>query len=328
MKTLRWGILSTARINRLIIPAINASPRSELAAVASRDLNKARAYAKEWKIPSAYGSYEELLAAPDIDVIYNPLPNHLHPEWSIKALQAGKHVLCEKPFALTLPEVDAMIAAATSTGRVLMEAFMYRHHPMTLKVRELVETGAIGEVRYLRGAFSFVLDRPGNIRWQPETGGGSLWDIGCYPASYARMIMGAAPVEVYGSQILGESGVDLSFNGQLRYVNGAYAQIESSFQLPYYTSIEIRGTHGTILVPTPFNPSQAQTKIDLIHDGDQQEIKFDFPHLYLGEVENMADAILAKKEPRLPLSETREMIATLIALYRSAAENRPLALEL
>ena len=226
MKKLRWGILSTARINRNLIPALRASPRNELSAVASRDLARARDYAREWKIPGAYGSYEELLGDPNIDVIYNSLPNHLHAEWTIKAAQAGKHVLCEKPLALTLAEVDQVTQAARQAGVNVVEAFMYRHHPMNLKVRELIEKGVLGEIRYMRGTFSFVLNRPGNIRWLPETGGGSLWDIGCYPVSYARMVMGKAPDQVFAAQVIGESGVDLSLTGQMQYANGAFAQVE------------------------------------------------------------------------------------------------------
>jgi len=324
MKKLRWGILSTARINRNVIPALKASARNELVAVASRDLAKAQAYAADWHIPRTYGSYEELLGASDIDVIYNPLPNQLHAEWTIKAAQAGKHVLCEKPFALTVAEVDQMIAAASTAGVSVVEAFMYRHHPMTLKVRELIESGSLGEVRYMRATFSFELNRTANIRWLPETGGGSLWDIGCYPVSYARMVLGQAPMELYGSQLLGESGIDLSFTGQMRYANGAFAQVECSFALPYYTAVEIRGTQGTLKIATPFNPKEAKTSITLLRGDISEELTFHYPLLYQGEVEDLADGILNHKPPRLPLAESRELIATLTGLYRSAALNRPL----
>lgn len=323
MKKLHWGLLSTARINRNLIPALRASPRNELSAVASRDLARARDYAHEWKIPGAYGSYEELINDPNIDVIYNSLPNHLHAEWTVKAVQAGKHVLCEKPLALTLAEVDQVNDAAKQAGVTVVEAFMYRHHPMTLKVRELIERGTLGDIRYMRGTFSFVLNQQGNIRWLPETGGGSLWDIGCYPVSYARLVMGKAPITVFAAQVLGESGVDLSLTGQLDYGNGAFAQVESSFALPYYTNIEIRGTEAALIVPTPFNPKQHLTRLILMHGDDQEEISFDFPFLYLGEVEDLADVILTGKNPRLPLSESREIIATLLALYQSARQNLP-----
>jgi len=256
--------------------------------------------------------------------VYIPLPNHMHAEWAIKAAQAGKHVLCEKPLALSVNEVDAITAAAEKYKVMIVEAFMYRHHPQTLKVRELIETGSLGQIRYMRGTFSFVLDRPGNIRWFPETGGGSLWDIGCYPVSYSQMVMGSVPIEMYAAQTIGQSGVDLSFIGQMRYPNGGFAQIASSFILPYYTYIEIRGTEGAVQVPNPYNPKQAETRIYVIRGDDREEMKFKYPHLYLGEIEDLADAILTQKQPRLPLSESRDLIATLTGLYRSARENRPL----
>ena len=173
---LRWGLLGTARINTAVIGPIKASPRNELLAVASRETDRAEAYAKEWGIPRAYGSYAALLADHNVDVVYIPLPNHLHAPWAIRAAAAGKHVLCEKPLAMSLQEVDGIASSARAAGVVVAEAFMYRHHPRTLKVKELVEAGAIGELHVLRGAFTFQLDRPGDIRLDPSMGGGSLWD--------------------------------------------------------------------------------------------------------------------------------------------------------
>ena len=167
MRKLRWGLLSTARINRAVIPPIRGSVRSKLSAVASRDLSKAQAYAAEWHIPQAYGAYEELLADENIDAIYNSLPNHLHAEWSIRAAEAGKHVLCEKPLALSVEEVDRITAAARNHGVVIAEAFMYKHHPQTLKVLELIGQGVIGDVLLIKGAFTFKLDRPDDVRWAP-----------------------------------------------------------------------------------------------------------------------------------------------------------------
>ena len=173
-KRLNWGLLSTAKINRALIKPLNASKRTRLLAVASRSISSAEAYAREWNIPRAHGSYEALLADPEIDVIYNSLPNHLHAEWTIKALRAGKHVLCEKPFALTLAEVDAMSQAAHETGKVLAEAFMYLHHAQTLKIKEIVESGVLGKLQLIKGAFTFTLTREGNYRWMEEMGGGSI----------------------------------------------------------------------------------------------------------------------------------------------------------
>ena len=327
MKKLQVGILSTARINRSVIPGIRASQRCELSAIASRDQARSLAFAAEWNIPRSYDSYEDLLGDPTIDVIYNPLPNHLHAEWTIKAAQAGKHVLCEKPIALTVSDVDSIAAAAAQANVTVVEAFMYRHHPMTLKVRELVETGSLGEVLYVRGTFSFLLNRPHDIRWQPESGGGSIWDIGCYPVSYALMVMGDAPTEVYGTQVIGESGVDVHFSGQLRFRNDRLAQVQSSFLLPFHTGIEIRGTRGTIQIPTPFNPKEEQISFTLITGDVSQEFSFQYPYLYQGEFDNLADVILDHAQARLPLSESRKIIATLVALATSARQNRPITLE-
>src|SRR5215510_1697063 len=170
-KVLNWGLLSTANINRALITPLRASKRNRLLAVGSRTQESADKYAREWKISRAHGSYEALLADPEIDVIYNPLPNHLHAEWTIKAVEAGKHVLCEKPLALNVDEVDAIQAAARKHGRVVMEAFMYRHHPQTLKVQELVKSGSIGTLKLIRGSFSFSLTREKDVRLDPAMGG-------------------------------------------------------------------------------------------------------------------------------------------------------------
>jgi xylose dehydrogenase (NAD/NADP) len=191
-KTLRWGLLSTARINRALIPPLQASKRSQLCAVASRSQAKADEFASQCGIPRTHNSYEALLADPEIDVIYIPLPNSLHAEWTIRAVEAGKHVLCEKPLAVSTAEVDAIIAAAQAHGKIVAEAFMYRHHPQTLKIKALVDSGAIGELRMVRGAFTFNINRPDDVRLDPQLGGGSIWDVGCYPLSFTRYVVGCA----------------------------------------------------------------------------------------------------------------------------------------
>jgi xylose dehydrogenase (NAD/NADP) len=202
---LRWGLLSTAHINRRLIPALRAAERAELVAVASRSQARADAYAAEWGIPRAHGSYAALLDDPEIDAVYISLPNRLHAEWTVRAAQAGKHVLCEKPLAQAVTEVDQIMAAARSAGVVVIEAVMSLHHPLLHKARHLVRQGAVGQVRLVRGAFSFFLDRPNDVRWQPPLGGGSLWDVGSYPVSFIRWIAGD-PEQVFGWQTLAESG--------------------------------------------------------------------------------------------------------------------------
>ncbi len=325
MKKLRWGLLSTARINRAVIPPIRASLQSELKAVASRDVTKAKEYAKEWHIPHAYGSYEELLADEDIDAIYNPLPNHLHAEWSIRAAEAGKHVLCEKPLALSVAEVDQMMAAAQKHHVIIAEAFMYKHHPQTLKVLELVARETIGELLLIKGAFTFNLDRPDDVRWIPEWGGGSIWDVGCYPISFARLAAQAEPVEVFGWQVTGASGVDVVFSGQLRFASGLLAQFDCGFRAPYRTVMEIVGTKGAIELESPFKPSGEQwikikrgESVELLRAPD-----FD---LYRGEIEDMEQAALGGQTPRVSLESSRANVATIVALLRSAQTGQPVKL--
>ena len=324
-RPLNWGLLSTARINRALIQPLNASKRTVLLAAASRSQSSADAYAREWNIPRAYGSYESLLADPDIDVVYNPLPNHLHAEWTVKALRAGKHVLCEKPFALSLEEVDAMIAASKETGRILAEAFMYRHHPQTLKVKELVDGGALGTLQLIKGAFTFTLTRPGNFRSIKEMGGGSIWDVGCYPISYARMVVGAEPAEVFGWQVQGPGGSDVSFLGQMKFANGVHAQFDSGFQSPSRSHIEIVGDQACLHVPEPFKPGR-KSEIVLRHGDEMEILKIKGQELYTGEVDDMCDSILLGKPPRIPLPDSRGNVTVILALLESAETGRPVRL--
>ncbi len=316
-KILNWGLLSTAKINQALIKPLRASKRTRLLGAASRSQATADAYAREWNIPRAYGSYEAMLADPEIDVVYNSLPNHLHAEWSIKAMRAGKHVLCEKPIALTLAEVDEMTAISRETGMVLAEAFMYRHHPQTMQVMELVKSGAIGKIQLIRGAFTFTLTREGNYRHIKEMGGGSLWDVGCYPISFARTILGEEPAEVFGWQVTGPGGSDVSFVGQMRFGNGVHAQFDSGFASPSRTFIEIVGSEGDLYIPTPFKPG-LKTEIQLTREDKQKTIKIKGQALYLGEVEDMCDAIQLGKPSRVSLADSRGNVAAILALLKSA----------
>ena len=317
MQKLRWGLLSTARINQAVIPPIRGSVRSELHAVASRDILKAKEYAKEWRIPHACGTYEELLAREDIDAIYNPLPNHLHAEWSIRAAEAGKHVLCEKPLALTLDEVDQMIAAAKQHNVVIAEAFMYKHHPQTLKVLELIEQEAIGELLLIKGAFTFNLDRPDDVRWVQEWGGGSIWDVGCYPISFARLVAQAEPLEVFGWQVTGSTGIDVVFSGQMRFAGGLLAQFDCGFRAPYRTAIEIVGTQGSIELSSPFKPAGGEW-IEITRGDSVDKLRSPGYELYRGEIEDMERAVLDGQTPRISLENSRANVATILALLESA----------
>ena len=320
-KQLNWGLLSTAKINRALIKPLNASKRTRLLAVASRSQSAADTYASEWKIPRAHGSYEALLADPEIDVVYNSLPNNLHAEWTIKALRAGKHVLCEKPIALTLAELDEMADVAKQTGKILAEAFMYRHHAQTLKVKEIVDSGILGKLQLIKGAFTFTLTREGNHRQIKEMGGGSIWDVGCYPISYARTIVGAEPAEVFGWQVEGAGGCDDSFIGQMRFENGVHAQFDSGFKSPSRSYMEIVGNEGVLKIPDPFKPGK-KSELILVREDKEEKVVVSGADLYLGEVEDMCDSILLNKPPRISLDDSRGNISVILAFIESVNQKK------
>jgi xylose dehydrogenase (NAD/NADP) len=321
----RWGILSTARINRAVIPALRASSGSELLAVASRDATRGRAFADEHGIPKSFGSYEELVAADEIDAVYISLPNHLHAEWTIRALRGGKHVLCEKPLALSVEEVDAIAAAARDAGRVVAEAFMYRHHPQTLKVRSLVDSGAVGALRLVRGSFSFPLSREGDVRLDPAMGGGCLWDVGCYPISYARFLVGSEPIQASGWQRLGPTGVDVDFLGRLVFPGDVALQFDASFAAPFRTALEVVGSDGTIRISHSFKPGPSETL--LVTRGDrEEEVSVSGPEeLYLGEIADFERAVAGAGRPAVSLEDSRGNVAAIRALLASARDGEPVA---
>jgi D-xylose 1-dehydrogenase (NADP+, D-xylono-1,5-lactone-forming) len=324
---IRWGLLSTAHINNHLIPAIRNSRFGELVAVASRGEEKARSYARQWKIPLAFGDYEALLASDKIDVVYMGLPNHLHAEWMIKAMRAGKHVLCEKPFVQTVEEMDEVMRVKQETGCRILEGFMYRYHPQTQQVMELISQGIIGEVCAVQGMFQFLLQDATNIRWNPKFGGGALWDVGLYPLSFTQLVMGEAPQEVFGQMRLSQSGVDDLFMGQMQYSNGRLAQIRGGFSCPFATSMSISGSEGWIDIPRPFNQIDQYNKFMLIDaKGKEKWVKVPGFDSYVGEVDDLNLSILDQREPILSLEETRQHIHTLLALYKSAQENKPVRL--
>ena len=334
MNKVRWGLLSTANINRRLIPAIRASQRGELVAVASRSQASADAYAAHWEIPRAFGSYEAMLDSDQVDAVYISLPNHLHAEWTIRALRSGVHVLCEKPFALSLADVDAMVATAQETGRALAEAFMYRHHRQIKTAGEWVRSGRLGQVTVFNSIFNFSvyggakgLD---NVRLAPEKGGGSLWDVGCYPVSLAQFLLGEAPQSVFGVQVVGQTGVDEVFCGQMHYRGGRTAQISCSFSTPFHMAAEVIGTEGRLALNRPFLPGLDSEPYHLTFypaDGEPVQLAVADQYLYNGEVEDMHDAILDGKPPYLSLAETRDHVRTLLALYESASSGQVVTLK-
>ena len=315
----RWGLLSTANINRRLIPAIRASKRGELVAVASRSLPTANKYATKWNIPLVFSSYQEMLESDKIDVVYVSLPNHLHAEWSVRAMQAGVHVLCEKPFAITQQQVEQMIETSRQTGKVLAEAFMYHHHPQTKIVGEWVRSGRLGEISMVSGVFNFKIKDRKDVRLVPEYGGGCLWDVGIYPLSFAQFVFGEAPSTVFGMQWIGDTGVDEIFAGQMCYPGNRLAQIASSFRTEFHINMEIIGTEGRLSLSRPFSAMDDNRHLVFYPDqGKAKEIPVPEQELYIGEVEDMHDAILEKTPSYLSLQETHNHIRTTLALYDSA----------
>lgn len=319
----RWGFLSTARINRRLLAAAEKSSAAEVVAVASRDPDRAEAYAVEHGITRSYGRYEELLEDPELDAVYISLPNSLHVEWSVRALAAGKHVLCEKPLTRIPEEAEEAFEAAERAGRILMEAFMWRHSPQTAKLVQLVEGGVIGELQLVRATFSFPLEGRRNIRLDPELGGGALMDVGAYCVNAARLL-GGEPERVYGEQVIGDSGVDTLFTGILRFPRGVLAEIDAGMHLPRRDGLEAVGTEGSLVIADPW---LAQRLVLHLRRGEsREEIALPPADPYRLELENMCAAIAGEAEPLLGRDDAVGQARVLDALYQSADEGRPVEL--
>ncbi len=314
VERVRWGLLSTARINAAVIPGLKESPLSELVAVASRTEERAADYAREWDIPRAHGSYEALLADPDVDVVYVSLPNGPHVEWSVRALEAGKHVLCEKPLTRHPAEVERAFDAAEQNGRLLMEAFMWRHHPQTERLAELVRTGAIGDVRLVRATFTFTLvDDPARV--DPALAGGALMDVGCYCVSGSRLLAGE-PVEAYARQVLGPTGVDLRLVGTLVFPGDVLAQIDCAYDLPARQGLEVVGSEGRLHVATPWGIDAPG--IFLVRGGNSERIDVEPADRYRLQSDNVSRAVRGLEPLLLGHADALGQARTIDALYRSA----------
>jgi predicted dehydrogenase len=320
----RWGILSTARINQALLDPIRKAERSELAAVASRDLSKAEAYARQEGIAKAYGSYEAMLADPGIDAVYISLPNALHCEWTVKAAEAGKHVLCEKPLVVTLDQFEQVETAAVAAGVTVTEAFMYLHHPQTQTARRLIEEGRLGTLQLINSWFNFYLppERSENIRLSAELTGGSLWDVGVYANSAAIfMAQPAQPQAVWASQIVGETGVDVAMRAQIHFGDGIVGQISSGFRTPFREGIYVVGSEGILYLPEPWKPGLKGTDSVMTltaRDGSVEAIVTEAIDPYLCEVEAMERCILDSAAPMVPLSLSRTFLRSVLAIYASA----------
>jgi D-xylose 1-dehydrogenase (NADP+, D-xylono-1,5-lactone-forming) len=321
--TVSWGFISTANINDKLLAGAAESDRVDVIAVASRDAARAEAYARERSIERAYGSYEELLADPDVEGVYISLPNLLHVEWSIRALEAGKHVLCEKPLSRRPEDVERAFDVAEQSERLLMEAFMYRHNPQTAKLKELVDGGAIGRLRLIRTAFSFPLGDAEDVRLDASLDGGGLMDVGCYCISGARLLAGE-PEQVYGLQVLSESGVDMVFTATMRFPGDVLAQCDSGLVLPARDELEAIGEDGSLFLDDPWHSHRPV--IELRTAGDTEEITVERANSYRLQLENLSDAIRGEAEPLLGREDALGQARAIDALYRSAAEGGPVTL--
>lgn len=323
-QVLRWGLLSTANINKALLGPLRQSARSELVAVASRDAARAVAYAAQHAIPKAYDSYEALLADPDIDAVYLSLPNGLHATWAVKAMQAGRHVLCEKPLVVSMAEFEAVEAAARASGVTIFEAFMYLHHPQTRQALEIVRSGRLGKVQLVNSWFNFHLppERAANVRLRAELTGGAAWDVGVYPNSAAITLLGeGAPVEVWAQQTVGESGVDVSMIAQLRFASGAMAQIASGFRTPFREAVYLTGERGILHIAEPWKPGLTGSEsVMTLTDLDDCTAQIVTPAVdpYLCEVQTMEACVLDGAAPLVTLADSRAFLQSMLAIYQSA----------
>jgi predicted dehydrogenase len=322
----RLGLLSTARINELVLPAARACDDVEVVAVASRDPSRAQRYAAEHGIERAYGSYEALLEDDALDAVYLPLPNGLHVEWTERALSAGKHVLCEKPLARSRRQAERAFAAAVSAGRILAEAFMYRHHPQTIRIKSLLEGGAIGRLRLIRAAQSFRITGEDDVRLSRDLEGGALMDVGCYCVHLARFIAGE-PMRVYGEQRLNRDGVDLLFAGTMRFAGDVVAQFDAGIDVPRRDLLELIGSHGTMEVRDPWLGGEGEEPAILVYrDGECERVTTRPLDPYRLELEDFAAATRGDRAALLGRDDAVAQAAAVEALYASADAGVPVDL--
>jgi len=321
---LRVGIFSTAKINDAILDGAREAAGAEVVAVASRDRDRAQAYAAEKRIPRAYGSYEDLLADQAVEAVYVPLPNSLHLPWAERALEAGKHVLCEKPLSRRAADVEAAFDVAEGAGRILMEGFMWRYHPATAKVVSLVEGGAIGRLRIVRAAFAFMLDPAAdNVRWSGELEGGALMDVGCYCVSALRLFAGE-PERVSAERVEGADGVDARLAGLLRFDGDVLGTFDCGFDVPYRAGIELVGETGTIVSLDPWHGRKPGVRI-LRADAEPEDVPVEAANPYAGELDDLARAVRDGGRPRLGRDDAVGQARTIEALYHAAEAGGPVA---
>jgi D-xylose 1-dehydrogenase (NADP+, D-xylono-1,5-lactone-forming) len=320
----RWGILSTARINDLVLAGARKSDRVQMIAVGSRDRARAEAYAHEHGLERAHGSYQELVDDPEIEAVYISLPNAFHAEWSIRALRAGKHVLCEKPLTRHAHEAEEAFDVAEQEGRLLMEGFMWRHNPQVRRLEGLIADGAVGHVRLIRAVHSFTADDPRDIRLLTELDGGSLMDVGCYCVHAARHLAGE-PERVYGEAVRNADGVDVRFAATMLFPGGVVAQLSSGLDVPEIHELEVVAEAGSLFLSDPWHGWVAP-RIEVRREEGSEEIRLEPTDPYLLELENLSDAILGETEPLLGQADAVGQAKALEALFASADRGAPVVL--
>ena len=313
----QWGILSTARINDKFIVGCGQSELVTVSAVASRDAERARSYADERGIERAHGSYEALLADPEVEAVYISLPNSMHIDWTQRALRAGKHVLCEKPLSRHPDQVEAAFELAEREGLLLTEAFMYRHNPQTQRLRELVATGAIGRLRMVRAAFSFAIASDSDVRLSASLDGGALMDVGCYCVSTARLLAGE-PLRVAAQQVVGGDGVDVMFVGTMSFADEVVAHFDAGLSLAARDEVEAVGDRGTLFLDDPWH---CRVPVIELRTGDSVK-RIELPRVdsYMLEAENLSRAIRGEAPPLLGRDDAVGQAVAIDALYRAAAD--------
>ncbi len=317
-----WGILGCARIARRgLIPGIQGSRLGRLEAIASRDADAARSWAAEFSIPRSYGSYAELLADKSIRAVYIPLPNELHRPWTLAAAAAGKHVLCDKPLALDAREAEEMVDGCRRGGVLLMEGFMWRHHPRTTRVLELIRDGAIGELRLVRSSFSFDIDRT-DWRLDAARGGGALWDVGCYGVNACRLICGGEPTSIRARARWWPTGVDMTLAATLEFTGGVLGQVDCSFEVPYRCQMEIVGTRGAIELPQAYVPGDA-AEIILRAGESVERVAVPAANQYGAMVDHFCEAMLADRPLPPPAEDGRLNVRVLDAVLAAARSAAP-----
>jgi predicted dehydrogenase len=321
---LTWGVLSTARIAARLIEGARASDVADVVAIGSRKLASARSFADAHGIPRAHGSYDALLADPGVEAVYIPLPNSMHVDWTLRALRAGKHVLCEKPMDRRPQRVAEAFDAAAEAGLVLSEAFMWRHHPQTVRLRSLLDEGAIGELRLIRASFSFVLAGDSDVRLDPALDGGALMDVGCYCVSGARLAAGGEPLSISAEAVTGRSGVDTRMTGLLRFGGDVLATIDCAIDVVGRSELELAGSRGRLLLADPWHGIAPQ--IVLERGGERELVEIELADPYRLELDNMHAAVRGGHAPLLGRDDALGQARAIDALYRSAAEGRAVTL--